>query len=271
MGKMSSILTVADLTKKYGQFTAVHRIGFSVPAGSIVGLLGPNGSGKSSVLHCVTGVIGVTSGTITINGHPHQTAAAKATLGFVPDDLALPTNLTGAEYLDLIRRLQPACDRSLMAELLDLLGLTRALGRLVAEYSHGMKRKMQMVAAMSHSPSLLILDEPFRGLDPEAHLILRTLIDSFVATGGSALLATHDMAEAQAYCDEISIFADGRVAAAGTPASLMEEYERSSLEEVFLMAAGIEERTKHIQERIGEIQLDAGRTRAETRHERSVA
>ena len=137
---MCSILTVVDLTKKYGQFTAVRGIGFSVPAGSIVGLLGPNGSGKSSVLHCVTGVIGVTSGTITIDGHPHQTAAAKAMLGFVPDDLALPTNLTGAEYLDLIRRLQPSCDRSLMAELLDLLGLTGALGKLVAEYSHGMKR-----------------------------------------------------------------------------------------------------------------------------------
>ena len=269
--RMNSILTVVDLTKKYGQFTAARKINFSVAGGSIVGLLGPNGSGKSSVLHCVTGVIGVTSGAIIINGHPHQTAAAKAMLGFVPDDLALPTNLTGAEYLDLIRRLQPSCDRSLMAELLDLLGLTGALGKLVAEYSHGMKRKMQMVAAMSHSPSLLILDEPFRGLDPEAHLILRTLIDSFVATGGGALVATHDMAEAQAYCDEISIFADGEIAAAGTPAALMAEYERSSLEEVFLAAAGIEERTKHIQERIGEIQLDVGRARTELRHERSVA
>ncbi|WP_322778230.1 ABC transporter ATP-binding protein [Frankia sp. Cas4] len=265
---MSSALAVVDLTKKYGQFTAVREVTFAVPAGSVVGLLGPNGSGKSSVLHCITGIVALTAGTITMGGYPHHAAAAKAILGFVPDDLSLPMNLTGAEYLDLVRRLQPACDRSLMRELLELLGLEAATGKLVAEYSHGMKRKLQMVAAMSHSPSLLILDEPFRGLDPEAHLILRTLMDSFVAAGGGVLVATHDLVAAQTYCHTVSIFCEGEIAAAGAPLELMMEYDRSSLEEVFLAAAGIEERTKQVQQRISEIRLHTSRNSAHDRQGR---
>ncbi len=260
----SLALEIVDLTKKYGSFTAVSHVGLAVPVGEVVGLLGPNGSGKSSVLHCITGVVGPSAGSIAIAGIPHRTAAAKAAMGFVPDDLALPTNLTGAEYLDMVRRLQPTSDLDLMRELLDLFGLLDAQGKLIAAYSHGMKRKLQMVAALAHRPPLLILDEPFRGLDPEAHVVLRTLVESYCAAGGGVLVATHDLAGAQVYCDAVSIIADGRVVAAGAPADLMNAYGRSSLEDVFLLATDLENRTRQLTQRIGRIRLDVAHTGGRT-------
>ncbi|BEP13399.1 ABC transporter ATP-binding protein [Acidothermaceae bacterium B102] len=250
---MTLALSVTGLVKSYGRFEAVRGVDLCVPAGNVVGLLGPNGSGKSSILHCVTGVLAPTRGRLEIAGHPHSSAAAKRALGFVPDDLALPTNLTGAEFLDLVRRLQPAADLDLLAELVDLLGLGEALGKLVSEYSHGMKRKLQMAAALSHSPALLILDEPFRGLDPEAHVVLRSLLEFFIAAGGAALVATHDLASAQGYCDSTFIVSAGDIVASGAPDELVARFGRQSLEEVFLVATGLEERTRDVRRRVADI------------------
>jgi len=253
-------LDVVDLAKRYGQFAAVHGVTFSVPMGSVVGLLGPNGSGKSSVLHSLTGVVSPTSGRVLLCGHPHDSAAAKALLGFVPDDLALPMSLTGHEYLDLVRRLQPAADMTLGAELVELLNLGHALGRLVAEYSHGMKRKIQVIAALMHRPGLLVLDEPFRGLDPEAHLILRRIISSFVGDGGGVLVATHDLSAAQGYCDSVVVVSDGRVVAQGPPPDLIREWRQESLVGVFLAATGLQARTHEVQARLSRLLLtDRGR------------
>lgn len=260
---MVTALSVNALVKRYGRFTAVSGADLQVPRGHIVGLLGPNGSGKSTLLHCVTGVLTPTAGRIEIAGRAHSCAAAKRALGFVPDDLALPTHLTGAEFLDLIRRLQVRADPELLLELVDLLGLTGALDKLVSEYSHGMKRKLQMAAALSHSPSLLVLDEPFRGLDPEAHVILRTLLEHFVAAGGGALVATHDLAGAQTYCDTVFIVADGDIVAAGPPDELVARYGRDSLEEVFLAATGLESRTRDVRRRVQQMSLHPHRTDSE--------
>ena len=257
---MVPVLAVTDLVKRYGRFRAVEGATFAVAPGTIGGLLGPNGSGKSSILHSITGVVSLTSGSIEISGLPHGSAAAKAMTGFVPDDLALPMNLTGFEYLDLVRRLQPRADAELGKELADLLNLGSALPKLVAEYSHGMKRKIQMIAALFHGPALLILDEPFRGLDPEANLILRQLIKSFVRDGGGVLIATHDLTAAQGYCDTVTIVDAGRVVADGPPDALIEEYRQDSLEEVFLMATGIGSRTREVQERLSRIRI-VGRER----------
>lgn len=255
---MTDALRVVDLVKRYGRFVAVCGVSFTVPSGGITGLLGPNGSGKSSVLHSITGVVTATSGTVTIAGRAHDTAAAKAVTGFVPDDLPLPLNLTGFEYLDLVRRLQPGTDPTLTDELVSLLGMTRALPRLVAEYSHGMKRKIQMIAALGHRPRLLILDEPFRGLDPEAHVILRELIASFVRDGGGVLVATHDLSAAEGYCDAVTVVADGCVVADGPPHRLMDEHGQRSLEGVFLAATGLAERTRSKHEQLSALRLTAG-------------
>ncbi|WP_432989582.1 ABC transporter ATP-binding protein [Dactylosporangium sp. CA-233914] len=250
-----TVLEVAGLTKRYGRFLAVDDVSLHVAAGSVTGLLGPNGSGKSSILHSVTGVIEPTAGSITIAGHGHQSPEAKRELGFVPDDLALPTSLTGAEFLDLGRRLQREFSTELMADLLDLLDLTSATRKLVAEYSHGMKRKLQVVSALCHGPALLILDEPFRGLDPEAAVVLRALVEAFVAHAGGVLVATHDLLTAQTFCDQVWIIAGGRLVAGGSPAALMAEFGRSTLEDVFLTATGIESRAQGARARIREISL----------------
>jgi len=252
---MAQPLTVTNLTKRYGRFVAVDGVSFAVAPGTITGLLGPNGSGKSSILHSLTGVVTPTSGSIAIAGNPHSSTAAKAALGFVPDDLALPLNLTGYEYLDLVRRLQPRSDLELAHELAHLLAIDAALGRLVAEYSHGMKRKIQTIAALLHRPTLLVLDEPFRGLDPEAHMVLRHLIASFVDDGGGVLVATHDLAAAETYCDTVTIVADGTVVAQGVAAGLLAEYDEPTLEGVFLAATGLGTRARAARDLIAGLRL----------------
>lgn len=251
-------LHVDELTKAYGRHVAVDAVSFTVGPGDIAGLLGPNGSGKSSILHCLTGVVTPTSGRIVLAGRDHRSAAAKAALGFAPDDLPLPMNLTGVEYLDLVRRLQPAYDPALARELAELLGLAPDLPQLICEYSHGMKRKIQTIAALAHRPRLLVLDEPFRGLDPAAHVVLRGLVREFTAAGGAVLMATHDMSAAQVYCDTVTVVADGVVVADGRPHELLDAYGHASLEEVFLEATGLAGHTAGLDGRLAGLRLAPG-------------
>jgi ABC-2 type transport system ATP-binding protein len=252
---MHELLDVERLVKRYRNLTAVAGVSFSVHPGETCGLLGPNGSGKSSTLHAVVGVVPPSDGRVRIAGHPADSPAAKRHLGFVPDDLRLPAGLTGAELLALVERLQPAADRSLMDFLVDLLGLGPALSRLVGEYSHGMQRKLQLVAALLHRPELLVLDEPFLGLDPEAALVLRTVLARFTQQGGAVLIATHDLLAAERYCDQVVILSEGRVVAEGPPGGLLARHRASSLEGVFLVATGLKERVQAARTRLGEVVL----------------
>lgn len=239
-GRTSSTLEVRGLTKRYGRTTAVEQLEFAVPAGCVFGLLGPNGSGKSSTLHVITGLLAPDAGTVRVCGHPHDSGAAKRAFGFVPDDLPLPTSLTGCEVLRLVERLRGDVDSALRDALVDVFDLKPALDRLVAHYSHGMKRKLQVVAALMHRPRLLILDEPFRGLDPEAVVVMREVLASVTrATTTSVIVATHDLAAADRLCDEVLILAAGRVAAQGRPQALRRQYAVGSLEDAFLVATGL--------------------------------
>jgi len=244
------ILEVEDLTKRYGTHLAVDSASFAVADGEIFAILGPNGSGKSSTLHCIVGILPLDSGTIRIDGYDQSRPEAKMSVGFVPDDLALPQSLTGAEFLAFVRRLQPATDIAWRDFLISELGLGDVLSRFLAEYSHGMKRKIQVVAALAHMPTLLILDEPYRGLDPEAAVILRELIRTFVDNGGAALVTTHDLLAAESYFDRICIMANGRTVAGGQPCELRERYGRESLEDVFLSVVGLEQVTSEARQRI---------------------
>jgi len=168
---LSNILRVNDLTKRYGRDVGIEDVSFTVEAGEIVGLLGPNGSGKSTTLHCLTGILSATSGTVEIAGVDHELPAAKDGFGFLPDDLPLPESLRSLEVMALHRRLRARFDRDLAEDLLELVGLTDHRDKYVGHYSHGMKRKLQLVIALAHRPRLLIMDEPMRGLDPEAAII----------------------------------------------------------------------------------------------------
>lgn len=232
--------------KDYGSVQAVRDVSFDLFPGEVFGLLGPNGSGKSTTLHILTGLLEASTGSVEINGIPIQDKRSRNLIGFAPDDLPLPMSLTGREYLDLHHRLRKRDDRGVAAQLSDVLGLTGALRRSISEYSHGMKRKLQLIAAVMHSPSLLILDEPFRGLDPEAASVLRELIGMFAESGGAVLIATHDMLRAELDCGRVLILHQGEQAALGSPAGLRHEFgDLDTLEAVFLHATKLDEQQEH--------------------------
>ncbi|MBK8446977.1 MAG: ABC transporter ATP-binding protein [Micropruina sp.] len=232
-------LTVHGLTKLYGTRAGIAEASFEVRPGEIVGLLGPNGCGKSTTLHCITDYHNATSGEVLIAGHPHDRPSAKSRLGFLPDDLPLPESLSGRELLMLHAHLRPGLQLDTAYDLLEVFDLMDHLDRYVGDYSHGMKRKLQLVLALAHRPTLLVLDEPLRGLDPEAAILTSTVISSFAGSAGGVLIATHDLAEAERTCDSVVIVSQGRVVAQGAPADLKSEHGASSLEDVFLTLTGI--------------------------------
>lgn len=193
---MTASLSIRKLVKCYGGRPAVDEASLEVRVGAVVGLIGPNGSGKSSILHSIAGI-------------DHRNTLAK-------------------RRLDLVRRLQQGYDSTITERLAETLSLPPGLPQLVSEYSHGMKRKIQLVAALSHRPSLLVLDEPYRGLDPASAYCLRMLVEAFAAQGGGVLIAIHDLAVAHSYCNEVAALSDGTIVAEGTPGTLLEEAELAS-------------------------------------------
>ncbi len=241
------MLSVLGLTKAFGRVIAVDGISFDVGSGEIVGLLGPNGSGKSTTLHSIVGILRPTAGAITIGGRHHDEPLAKDGFGFVPDDLPFPGSLSAREVAALHRRLRPGYDNALADLLLDILGLGPHLAKPVTAFSHGMKRKLQLVMALAHRPDLLILDEPMRGLDPEAAVLLRTVIELFTRQGGGVLLATHDLVSAEHQCGRVIVISEGTVVAAGTPADLLATHRVPRLEDLFIKVTKLDQRiTRHL-------------------------
>lgn len=230
-----SPLSVDNLSKTYGKHVALSRCSFRISAGRVHGLLGPNGSGKSTALHIIAGIIAATSGNVTICGVNVKEKASRLAMGFAPDDLDLPTYLTGTEFLELHHSLRECDDGGRAAALSERLGLDDALSHLVSSYSHGMKRKLQIIAALMHDPTLVVFDEPFRGLDPHAANALRYLLAELRRAGAAVLIATHDMLRAERDCDEVTILHQGGTVADGAPAELIDNSAPGgSLEDVFL-------------------------------------
>lgn len=239
---MRYVCRAEGIGKDYGTFQAVRELSVGLSPGEIFGLLGPNGSGKSTTLHMLTGLLAPSRGLVEINGVDIRNKESRRWIGFAPDDLPLPMSLTGWEYLQFHHRLRRRDDQYTAAELGDVLGLTKALSRSISDYSHGMKRKLQLIVAVMHSPKLLVLDEPFRGLDPEAAAVLRELLTVFAAAGGSVLIATHDMLRAEQDCDRVLILHQGEQAALGSPRSLRESFgDLATLEDVFLHATHLDQ------------------------------
>ncbi|MGO2748462.1 MAG: ABC transporter ATP-binding protein [Pseudoclavibacter sp.] len=212
----------------------------SVARGEVHGLLGPNGSGKSTGLHVISGLVPADTGTVVVCGRSIRAKSSRAYLGFAPDDLQLPAFLTGKEYLQFHDSIRGRHDDWRSSLLVDLFGIRQDMGRQIVQYSHGMKRKIQIIAALMHQPELLILDEPFRGLDPDASLGLRSLLSEFAASGRAVLVATHDMLRAERDCHTVTILNRGAIVAAGRPRDLVRAHARSgTLEEVFLSLTGL--------------------------------
>lgn len=229
-----SCLDIAALSKRFARTEVLRDVALNVEPEEVVGLIGPNGSGKSTLIHSVAGIVEPDAGEILINSVAHTKQAAKEDLGFVPDDLQLPVYLTGAEYVDLIRSLRSRFDVAAAGRLLTLLGIQQDLGKLIGHYSHGMKKKLQIATTLACNPRLLLLDEPFSGLDPQTHMILDVMIREFRSSGRGVLVSTHDLTFAQRYFDRVYVLHEGRVIVSGSPADICDDAGLPSLSDVFV-------------------------------------
>jgi ABC-2 type transport system ATP-binding protein len=212
------VLEVRALSKRYGGLLAVDKVSFEVRHGEIVGYLGPNGSGKSTTVNMVVGLLEPSGGTITLDGRRpgDDPVVYKSRIGYVPEEAHLYTQLTAGEYLNLVGRLrgipQAALDRKI-AELLRLFLLWDARYSTIATFSKGMRQRVLLAAALLHNPDLLILDEPFSGLDVSAALLFRALLGLFAAEGRMILFSTHRFDMVRKLCSRVVILSKGRVTA----------------------------------------------------------
>jgi ABC-2 type transport system ATP-binding protein len=214
-----------DLRKAFGEVQALDGLSLAVPAGSVLGLLGPNGSGKTTTVSILTTSLRPDAGRATVGGLDVVTEAAQVrrVIGLAGQFAAVDPNLTGRENLALIGRLSRMGRRQARVraeELLDSFGLNAAAGRLVRGYSGGMRRRLDVAAALLHRPDVLFLDEPTAGLDPESRFTLWDLVRDLARSGTTVLLTTQYLEEADALADQIVIIAAGRVADTGTAAEL---------------------------------------------------
>ncbi|WPO88712.1 ABC transporter ATP-binding protein [Herbiconiux sp. KACC 21604] len=233
-------LSITGLTKKFGSTTAVAGVDIDVPVGSFYGIVGPNGAGKTTTLSMVTGLLRPDGGSITVLGHDvwRDPAAAKRLIGVLPDRLRLFDRLTGRQllhYSGSLRGLDSATVRQRSDDLAAAFGLEDALGRLVADYSAGMTKKIALASSMIHSPRLLVLDEPFESVDPVSAANVVEILEKYVSGGGTVVLSSHSMDMIQRTCDRVAIIVEGKVLAKGT---VDEVREGGTLEQRFLDLAG---------------------------------
>jgi ABC-2 type transport system ATP-binding protein len=234
------VLRVTELSKRFDQTVAVDAISLSVPVGSIFGLVGPNGAGKTTTLSMVTGLLRPDSGTVTVHGADvwSDPVAAKRNMGVLPDRLRLFDRLTGSQllfYAGTLRGLDAATVRRRSADLAAAFGLEGALGRLVADYSAGMTKKVALACAMIHSPRLLVLDEPFEAVDPVSAATITGILQDYVKAGGTVVLSSHSMDLIQRMCDFVAVVVSGEVLISGTTDEVRGQ---QSLEERFVELAG---------------------------------
>jgi ABC-2 type transport system ATP-binding protein len=217
------MLEAHELTKRYGGTLAVDKVSFRVNRGEIVGYLGPNGSGKSTTVNIVVGLLEQTSGAVTLDGRTilEDQSGYQKKIGYVPEEPYLYTHLTATEYLTLVARLrrlpQPAVAKKI-PELLRLFQLHDSRYTAMAAFSKGMRQRVILAAALLHDPDLLVLDEPFSGLDVNAGLLFRALLSLLAADGRMILFSTHRFDMVEKLCSRVVILSSGRIVAEQTVA-----------------------------------------------------
>lgn len=219
------IVSVKDLVKQYGTFTAVAGISFDVQRGAIFGLLGPNGAGKSTTFSVIASLLLPTSGSVTVGGHDatHDVAKVRKMIGYMPDQLGVYGTLTSDQYLRFFAasyRIPKSDWPDLVEGLLELVGLSGKRDTIVDTMSRGMKQRMSLARALIHDPEVLILDEPASGLDPRARVELRELVQQLAAMGKTVIISSHILSELQAMCSDIAIIEGGKVLISGKPAEI---------------------------------------------------
>ena len=235
--EMGNILEIDGLTKVYpGGRRAVDALSLSVRAGEIYGFIGHNGAGKSTTIRSVCGVQGFDAGTIRVDGHDvaREPLAARRAMAYLPDNPEPYPFMTGAQFVALTADLYgvgTAERTERMERYAALFGMSGSMGELTGAYSHGMKQQAALIAALVHQPRLMVLDEPFVGLDPEASFHLKAVMRELCAAGGAIFLSTQVLEEAEKLCDRVGIIRRGRLIAEGTPEEIG---GGKTLEEVFM-------------------------------------
>ena len=235
-----AILEIMNYTKIYGEGKkAADNVTLTVENGDIYGFIGHNGAGKSTTIRAVVGVLDFTEGDIFIDGHSVKTEPmeCKKVTAYIPDNPDLYENLTGIQYLDFIADVfgisgTERAER--IKDYADMFEITESLGDLISSYSHGMKQKLAIISALIHEPKLMVLDEPFVGLDPKATFTLKQIMHDICSRGTAIFFSTHVLDVAEKLCNKVAIIKQGKLIAQGT----MEELTKGcSLEDVFLEVA----------------------------------
>ena len=230
------MLKIDNLTKTFEEKVAVNDLTLHIAPGEVYGFIGHNGAGKSTTLKSVAGIQQFDKGEITINGisMKDKPIECKRIMAYIPDNPDLYDFMTGIKYLNFIAdifKVDAATRKERIRKYADLFGLTDDLGQTIGTYSHGMKQKLALISAWLHDPKLIIMDEPFVGLDPVASHQLKGMMKEFCANGGSIFFSTHVLEVAEKLCDKVAIIKQGKLIRSGT----MEEVRGDdSLEEVFL-------------------------------------
>ncbi len=231
------MLEIKNYSKSYGGGKkAADDVSLSVMGGDIFGFIGHNGAGKSTTIRAVVGVLDFTEGEIFIDGHSvkDEPMACKRVTAYIPDNPDLYENLTGLQYLNFVADVFDISGQEREEKIkkyADTFEITDALGNLISSYSHGMKQKVAIISALIHEPKLLVLDEPFVGLDPKATFVLKEIMHEMCQKGTAIFFSTHVLDVAEKLCNKVAIIKQGKIIAQGT----MEEItEGQSLEETFL-------------------------------------
>jgi ABC-2 type transport system ATP-binding protein len=240
------MIAIDSLNKKFGNFHAVRDLDLRIPPGEVFGFLGPNGAGKTTTIRMMVGLIKPTSGRVLIDGQDisRQPEEAKAILGFIPDRPYLYEKLTGREFLEFIADLHSLDSgdkrKKRIGELLIFFDLEDWGRELVESYSHGMRQRLIIAAALLHRPKVLIVDEPMVGLDPKGARLVKRLFFELAKKGMAIFMSTHSLEVAEKMCQRIGIINEGRLIAVGTMAELREKAQSTDerLEPLFLKLTG---------------------------------
>jgi ABC-2 type transport system ATP-binding protein len=235
------MIELKDLTKRYSDIMAVDNINLFIPKGEIFGFIGPNGAGKTTTINMLGGILAPTSGTVAICGinMEENPEKAKSKIGFIPDRPYLYEKLTGMEFLRFTADLYGVDEDAFLRkarEKLEMFSLTDWSDELIESYSHGMKQRLVMAAALLHDPEVIIVDEPMVGLDPVAINMVKDLFRRFAKQGVTVFMSTHTLKVAEDVCDRIGIIHKGSLIAIGTTEDLKRDTHsaEADLEQVFI-------------------------------------
>lgn len=247
------MLIIDKVSKKFENgYWGLREVSLTLNEGEILCLAGPNGAGKTTLINTIFRTIKITEGRISYNGKDNNSLFFKKKVICVPDETLLLELLTGEEYVEFVRKIYGASEER-CRKLISLFGMNNFIKNTINTYSHGMKKKIQYIVAFMNDAKVIVMDEPYRGLDVESVMILEKLIEKFTKKGGSILIASHDLHMAENLCDKMIILSKGQISDMNSVEELKKKYGTRDIEKVFLKSSMMEENYGHIKKIIDDL------------------